>query len=87
MTLSQLRCSLFLIHTDLWHIIDQNEKAIKLHIIWFIKLKNFDKMEKINSNFAIICLIGYHYDSKYTQIYGIYKWVWVCLNKIYLDIV
>jgi hypothetical protein len=26
-------------------------------------------MEK-NSNFAIICLIGYHSGSKYTQIYG-----------------
>jgi hypothetical protein len=23
-----------------------------------------------NRNFAIICLIGYHYGSKYTQIYG-----------------
>jgi hypothetical protein len=59
MKLSQLRCSSVLIRTDLWHIIDQNEKAIELHIIWFIKLKNFDKME--NTNFAKICHIGYHY--------------------------
>ena len=68
MTLSQLRYSSVLIRTNLWHIIDQNEKAIKLHIIWFIKLKNFDKMEK-NSVLAIICIIGYPNGSKYTQIY------------------
>ena len=53
MTLSQLWCSSVLIRTDLWHIIDQNEKTLKLHNIWFLKMKNSDKMDK-NNNFAII---------------------------------
>jgi hypothetical protein len=63
MKLSKLRCSSVLIRTDLWHIIDQNEKTIKLHIMWFIKMKNFDKMEEEEKNCHDLPqtrLFGYH---------------------------
>ena len=51
---SQLQDSSGLIRTDLRHLLDQNKKMLKLHIIWVVKIKNSDKMDQ-NSNFSIVC--------------------------------